>query len=154
MCCKRRGAIKEFPYYGKKSISKYEQRKCIDCKEREWEKANKNIDFEKFLQSVCSNTNRRNKDKFQKESKVTKEFLKELYQRQEGKCAISGIELTYIRRTRKKILTNISLDRLDSSKPYSKDNVQLVCVGINLMKNNVDNEVFLKFFKEIIKASN
>lgn len=153
MCCKKRNPIKKFPYYGRKNTSSYEQRKCIDCKNKEWERLNKNLDLERFLKIVLCNTMRRSKNKLFEGNNIDIDFLRELYHKQEGKCAVSGIELTYKRHLGTKVLTNISLDRIDSKKPYTKDNVQFVCVGINLMKNNIDNEEFLNFFNEIKKAS-
>lgn len=45
-----------------------------------------------------------------------------------------------IREGRKR--TNISIDRIDSAKGYSLDNIQLVCVVINLMKLDMTQAEF------------
>jgi hypothetical protein len=38
--------------------------------------------------------------------------------------------------------TNISIDRIDSSKSYSFENIQLVCVVVNLMKLDMTQDEF------------
>jgi len=44
---------------------------------------------------------------------------------------------------------NISIDRIDSSKGYTKDNIQLVGSIINIMKNDIKEEDFLLFVSSI-----
>ncbi len=38
---------------------------------------------------------------------------------------------------------NISVDRIDSNKGYTVDNIQLVCAIINRMKMNLSNDEFI-----------
>ena len=50
-----------------------------------------------------------------------------------------------------RISTNLSIDRIDSLKGYTKDNIQLVCHLCNLMKSNLSmNELYI-FCNNIIK---
>jgi len=42
-----------------------------------------------------------------------------------------------------RVNTNVSIDRIDSTKGYSKDNVQLVCMAANQMKNDLSMEEFV-----------
>lgn len=70
------------------------------------------------------------------------DFLVDLLKKQEGKCAITGIEMTYIKGLRKYHYSNVSIDRIDSSKGYMKDNVQLVCCWANMAKSNLTPERF------------
>lgn len=80
---------------------------------------------------------------------LDKEFLIELFNKQKGLCALSGIKMTnYLGKGR--IKTNMSLDRIDNSKGYTKDNVQFVCDHINVMKNNLTTEDLLMFCKAIV----
>ena len=37
---------------------------------------------------------------------------------------------------------NISIDRIDNAKPYSTENVQLICVALNFWKRNLSNQDF------------
>ena len=50
-------------------------------------------------------------------------YLLDLYLLQDGKCAATGIVMTY----RFGDLRCMSIDRIDSTKDYFKGNVQLVC---------------------------
>ena len=64
---------------------------------------------------------------------LTVPFLVDLYHKQNGRCAITNLPMT-----RKfgggRCMTNISIDRIDSSEGYTPDNVQLVLLVVNLMK--------------------
>ncbi|MDR3502985.1 MAG: hypothetical protein P4L79_10415 [Legionella sp.] len=71
------------------------------------------------------------------------EYLENLWKRQYGMCAISGITLEV--KTNKKSLTMASLDRIDSSLGYVKGNVQFVAYGINLAKNTFTNKEMMDF---------
>lgn len=72
---------------------------------------------------------------------------------QDKKCALSGIDLfmsSSIRQFRKGITKHTaSLDRIDSSKGYTKDNIQWVHVDINFMKQEMDQDYFIKICKRI-----
>jgi hypothetical protein len=71
---------------------------------------------------------------------LTIENLEALWQKQNGKCALSGINLdnAYLTET-------VSIDRIDSKNGYSIDNVQLVHKDLNLMKRSMSDEVFISW---------
>ena len=46
---------------------------------------------------------------------------------------------------------NLSPDRIDSSKGYTKDNLQFVCNRVNAMKNNMNTEELIYFCKKIME---
>lgn len=61
----------------------------------------------------------------------------ELFQRQDAKCALTGWPLKFGKdRT-------ASLDRIDSKKDYSLDNIQWVHNHVNWMKNKFSQEYFI-----------
>jgi hypothetical protein len=62
---------------------------------------------------------------------------------QDYKCALSGVELTCIRRRGVIIPTNASLDRINAGKEYNYDNIQIVCRAINNFRADltVDNYI-------------
>jgi hypothetical protein len=73
---------------------------------------------------------------FWTESCIAFEFLMELWKEQNGRCAITGIEMTHLAgegRTQ----TNVSIDRIDSSIGYVEGNIQLVCKIVNVMKSEL-----------------
>jgi len=81
---------------------------------------------------------------------ITVDNIKKLWNLQDGKCAISGIDMTYTLgegRTH----TNISIDQIEASKGYTVDNIQLVCMAVNQMKSDLSNDNLLMFCIAIIK---
>lgn len=78
--------------------------------------------------------------------------IKELYDLfifQKKLCAISGVPIKF--KTNYKDEQTASLDRIDSNKPYTKDNVQWVHKKINTMKWNICQNEFIQWCKIIAK---
>ena len=76
---------------------------------------------------------------------ITPDEVYEIYQKQKGKCAISNITMSYVKDGKGDLINNyknISIDRIDNAKPYSIENVQLICVALNFWKRNLSNEDF------------
>ena len=86
--------------------------------------------------------------RYEWECQLTGEWLAEMYQEQGGRCALSGREMTRIV-GKGRVLTNISIDRVDSSRGYVPGNVQLVCCIVNWAKNNLDQAEFISFCCDI-----
>lgn len=70
------------------------------------------------------------------------DFIKEKIIQQDGKCALSGIELQY-RGLHSNNHFLCSLDRIDSSGDYEPSNLQVVCQFINRWKSDSNNDEFL-----------
>ena len=51
-----------------------------------------------------------------------------------------------------RIPTNVSLDRIDTKKGYTMDNVQLVCMACNQMKNDLSMDELYSFCKNIVSV--
>ena len=84
---------------------------------------------------------------------ITVEDLINLWNKQNGICALSGIQMTnkiFSGRT----FTNVSIDRIDSKKQYTLDNIRLVCMAVNQMKSDLTKEQLLFFCSNIIKYNN
>lgn len=71
--------------------------------------------------------------------------LKTLWSAQSGKCAYTGIKLVLNSGSRQDIRYLASLDRIDSSLPYQKGNVQFVSTAINYAKSDMSHEHFVEF---------
>lgn len=86
------------------------------------------------------------------EVNVDCEFIYNLWIKQNKKCALSGLDISFenISSIRSYSCT-ASLDRIDSSKPYNKDNVQLVHKHVNIMKNNHNQQYFINLCQLISK---
>ena len=81
------------------------------------------------------------------------EYCWNLFNKQNGRCALSGIEIylpqTFLEFKAKK--GTASLDRIDSLKGYTKENVQWIHKDINIMKQDFDQNHFIQMCKEISK---
>jgi hypothetical protein len=76
----------------------------------------------------------------------------DLFLKQDRKCALSGVELKFAptRRTMS-THTTASLDRIDSNKDYTIDNVQWIHKDINFMKKDLEQNEFLDMCKKIVE---
>lgn len=81
---------------------------------------------------------------------LTIEYLQELWEKQGGKCAISGVLLEY-KLGKKYYGQTMSLDRIDSCKGYIEGNVQWVHKQVNFMKLEMSKEELIKWCKIIVE---
>ncbi len=79
---------------------------------------------------------------------LTQEFLWNLFESQNGKCNISGLSLSFGASSKDSNAT-ASLDRIDSTKGYTQDNVQWLHKDINLMKNVFKEEYFIQLCRMV-----
>jgi len=80
---------------------------------------------------------------------VTTADLLELWDKQGGKCALTGWPMTMTRRTGI-VRTNASIDRIDSLLGYTLDNIQLVCVAANKAKFDLSHEEFVQLCRSVL----
>lgn len=109
-----------------------------------------NSSLEMKLANIVRGTKHRSK-KNSVEYSISKEFVIDLFNKQDGKCSKTGIkfELNNCDQSGGKSPWSPSIDRKDPNKGYTKDNVQLVCLMYNLCKGVwTDNEV-KKFVRSI-----
>lgn len=76
------------------------------------------------------------------------DYVLGIYDAQKGRCALSGVEMTHIA-GHGRVPTNISIDRIDSSKGYVKGNIQLVCCAVNVAKSNWPQQDFIEMCKRV-----
>ncbi len=81
----------------------------------------------------------------QRSSKIQVEFdldideIYELYMKQQGNCALSGLPMTNIMDDER----SVSFDRIDTSKGYHIDNVRLVAARVNLLRSDMSDVDFV-----------
>jgi hypothetical protein len=73
---------------------------------------------------------------------ITKEYAWRIFEEQDSKCALSGVQLVFAS-TKKGSSTTASLDRIDSSYGYIEGNVQWVHKTLNIMKMALSVEDFV-----------
>jgi AraC-like DNA-binding protein len=78
------------------------------------------------------------------EFSITIEFVWELFEKQNGKCALTGIDLKFGKTVKDQDEGGgtASLDRIDNDKGYTKSNIQWVHKDVNLMRNAFTIERF------------
>jgi len=103
-----------------------------------------------YRNTLASIRERRKKGK-NIEFNITKDFLRELWDKQNGKCFYTGIEMEAF--SIGKHPNQPSLDRRNSEKGYVKENVVLCCQSINFAKSCYTEEEFVNFLN-LIKITN
>lgn len=161
LCCKCKIYQHSCEFHNDKNqpCRKYKSSECKTCqrirKQKYW-RLKEEFNLELLLRGLLNGCKQRvlgHTTKFGKykgmELNITFDDLLLLYYKQKGKCAISGIEMSYIIGGGRKD-TNISIDRLDNSKGYVLNNIQLVCVQVNMMKGTLNKERLVFFCKNIV----
>ncbi len=83
-----------------------------------------------------------------KQCDLVEDDLLLLWEKQHGRCAYCGTEMTYERGGRKP--TTVSIDRIDSSEGYTVSNVVLACTACNLGKGQMTVEEFLEHCRRVV----
>lgn len=84
---------------------------------------------------------------------ISIEDIESLYEQQNKKCIYTDIDvvfnITKFKGNGKKIYGNASIDRIDSTKDYTIDNIQIIHKDINFMKYNFSEKQFFEYIKQI-----
>jgi endogenous inhibitor of DNA gyrase (YacG/DUF329 family) len=101
--------------------------------------------FRNFVRGAC-----RHLEKRKLHLDVTPEDLKIIWEKQEGICPYTGwkLKLKSDRGDRRNLL-NASLDRIDSSMGYTKENVQFVSIMANYAKNDFSDDQLFEFCRAV-----
>ena len=104
---------------------------------------------------VCA---KRRAKKKQLEFDITESFIWDLYLQQRAKCVYTNTKMTLTYAQSNDNTTsyfkhphNVSIDRINSSLGYTKDNVQLVTAEVNIMKGRMRHNHFLHMCQAITK---
>ena len=89
------------------------------------------------------------------EVKITIDDIWNIYLKQDKKCAISGVSVSFPTSHKEYMSysTMASVDRIDSSKGYTIENIQIVHKQINMMKQSMSDRDFINWCR-IICAHN
>lgn len=85
---------------------------------------------------------------------LTKEYLQELYEKQEGLCAYTGFKMVSPVTYKENIESRnspyiISLDRINSDIGYIEGNVQFICWWVNRAKGAMPHDKFQKIIDDL-----
>lgn len=82
---------------------------------------------------------------------LTPQFLKDLWESQEGLCKITHRPMTHQKGIGRHN-NNVSLDRMIPEDGYVETNVRLVCDAVNMMRNNKTDEELEKWCLDILEG--
>jgi hypothetical protein len=82
---------------------------------------------------------------------ITVEDVENQYEKQNKKCALSGVQIQFNDRCIGLNINNhsASIDRKDSNQGYTKENIQIVTKNINMSKMKKSDEEFIKMCCEV-----
>jgi len=107
-------------------------------------KAKRELSIRHFLSAKMGNI-RKTVKKYNHDFNINLDYLCELWDKQDGKCALTKVPMTH----KYHCPYSVSPDRKDSEKGYIKGNIQLVCKAINLAKNDLPDGVILEWIEAI-----
>lgn len=126
---------------------------CKDCQSKRETAYRKNLNTKDLLKlklkHLLSSARSRAK-KLNLAFDLTEDYLYELWNKQKGICALSGIPLT-CNYGEGVVETNASIDKIDPQGGYTIGNVQLTCWAVNRMKGTMNNEQLLFFCENVVK---
>jgi hypothetical protein len=86
---------------------------------------------------------------------VTAEYLWDLFQEQDRKCALTGTDLSFTTARNPSATrgqTTASLDRIDSSVGYEVGNVRWLHKTVNKMRSNMSDQEFIEWCSLVVKG--
>lgn len=140
LVCGRSLDPSEFNSHKEYAIRGHRDGRCKECKRKQNQEARKKYDDEKRLYKTIQYRVLSASERAKRKGipcTITKEFILDLWNKQNGLCAISKIPMTY-EMDSGRIYTNVSIDQIEQGKGYTEDNVQLVCMAVNQLKSDWD----------------
>ena len=80
------------------------------------------------------------------------EDVLELWEKQKGKCALTGLFMTYHKDGSGNRDLNASIDRIDPDINYVITNIQLVCSRANMLKHTLKEDELYWWAKNIVES--
>ena len=83
---------------------------------------------------------------------VTREYLERLFEEQNGKCAISGVDIKFADTIKsvKRGGDTASIDRIDPDGPYEIGNIHWVHKVVNIMKGRMTTDELVQWCRQIV----
>lgn len=79
---------------------------------------------------------------------ISLDELEGLFIAQGGRCALSGVEMTWARG--QVLATSISLDRIDTDGGYTSGNVRLLCHSVNAFRARMSDAEMIELARAIV----
>ena len=95
---------------------------------------------------------RMKKEKSKKGWEITLEDVLELWELQKGRCALTGLFMTFHKDGSGRRDLNVSIDRIDPDVEYLVTNIQLVCLRVNTIKHTLKEDELYWWCKNIVEC--
>ena len=118
-----------------------QQRTLLTPAQRSARYRDKNWDYRLWSMVKAHNKNRRK----QLDLTITREYIKNLWNKQNGRCFWTQVPM--ITGGGGRHPQQVSLDRIDSTKGYTPDNVVLSCLFANYGKCDISIKTFFEFLR-------
>jgi hypothetical protein len=157
--CTQCNEFKDFSCFGKSNQPKNTYKLTYLCKECAKNKVHEYRNTEAgFWVGVWNNLTQSAKTR-KIDVEVTKEDIVNLWNKQQGLCAITKLPMQKVkaqRTTRSRCMNQFraSVDRIDSEKGYVKGNIRMVCAYVNVMKLDQTDEQLKFWCNAILKGMN
>lgn len=153
LSCDRELELNSTNFYKRNNNETGFQHRCKSCQKKDPTRYNRLIKKDDLYLFIVDRyygaKNRASKKGL--EFNLTIESLVELWNKQNGKCAITGIQMTHTI-LEGKIKTNLSIDKINPTLGYTINNIQMICNIVNVMKSDMDMKELKYFCNLIIKS--
>jgi hypothetical protein len=120
---------------------------CKECLyKREVERKYKNVN--NFILDLYRNSFQRSKKSKVPFNLTVDEWI-DIYNTQQGKCALTGVEMTFLYKPGRNFETNISPDQKIPKAGYTKENLHFVCWYVNQAKNDLNIDTFIEMCRRV-----
>jgi hypothetical protein len=85
-----------------------------------------------------------------KRDALSREIILEQLEKQDYRCALSGVQLTCILEKGVTTQTNASIDRINAGGAYTSDNIQMVCVALNHWRADTAVPDFVEWCRKVV----
>ena len=118
-----------------------------------WKRANRKT-LRGYLQALMYNS-KLNGKKRGLEWNLDVDVLMDLWIEQQGKCALTGVQMTYgtPESGQASCWSNVSIDRIDSGAGYVVGNIQLVTQRVNRVKTDLSMDDLIVVCKQILDVA-
>lgn len=128
---------------------------CSEVCKGKWQYISGRVSTESQYKTISGDwgkyLNRLTYSQARKGSGLSKEILLKILERQDYKCALSGLPLTCSLEKGVKFSRNASIDRIEAGGSYSEENIQLVCRNLNSWRSDTDLGEFIDMCEAVTK---
>lgn len=129
--------------------------RCKECKKKQYERRREGYRGESNIDRLMLERYYGARERALKigcDIDIDKNYLMSLWDKQNGRCAITALKMTFIF-GKGRTNTNVSVDRIIPELGYVKGNIQLVCMIVNQMKSNLTMDELIFYCESILLNS-